>query len=74
MKVTVLDAKSAITHSAITVEVTIKCIKSINLLTDNIVDIERLMEVDPPATYVYDMPTYEVFPTFCIAAPVVLSI
>lgn len=69
-----LDAKSTLTHNAITVDITIKCIKQIDLLTDVIVDISRLNEIDPAQTYTYAMPTYDVNPTFCLHDPIQLSI
>ena len=53
-------------NSELTFQVTVKCTKSIDLLNDPIVDISRLMEVDPPETFTYSMPTYAINPSFCM--------
>jgi len=74
VKITVLDAKSTLTHTAITVGITIKCTKTIVLLTDVIADISRRNEIDPAFLYTYAMPTYDVNPTFCLHGPIQLTI
>lgn len=62
VRVKVLDTKSTYVHQDLTFQVTLLCTKSIVLLTDEIVDVSRLMEIDPPQTFSYNMPTYEVNP------------
>lgn len=62
VRVKVFDAKSTNEHQALTFQVTVLCTKSIVLLTDEIVDVSRLMEIDPPQTFSYNMPTYDVNP------------
>ena len=72
--VKVLDEKAELINTDMTFEVTIKCTKSITLLTESILDIYRLMEIDPPQTHSFDMPTYDVYPTYCLKQDFQLSI
>jgi len=66
VQVKVLDRKSTLVNQELYFQVTVLCTKSIVLLTDNIVNISRLMEVDLPQTFTYNMPTYDVNPSFCL--------
>jgi TPP-dependent 2-oxoacid decarboxylase len=66
VKVRVLDAKSKVENQSLTFQVTVLCTKSIVVLTDPILNVSRLMEIDPPQTFTYNMPTYDVNPSFCL--------
>lgn len=74
VRVKVFDAKSTFTNQDLTIDVTVKCTKSIVLMTDVIDNISRLMEIDPPQTYTYAMPTYDVNPGFCLKQDFQLTI
>ena len=74
MRVTVVDPKSGFSNKELTVQVYVKCTKSIVILTDTIPDIFRTNQIDPPATYTNNMPTYDVNPSFCLKQTFVLTI
>ena len=74
MLIRVDDILSRNSNSALSFEVTVKCTKSIDLVTDPIADISRLVEVDPPTTYQYAMPTYAINPSFCLQTDFVFHI
>jgi hypothetical protein len=74
VQITVVDPKSGLLNAELSVIVIIKCTKSITLITDEIPDISRLNQIDPPYTQTNVMPTYDVNPTFCLKQPFELSI
>ncbi len=66
VRIKVVDPKSGSFNSNLTVQVIVKCTKSITILTDEIPDISRLNEIDPAKTYTNSMPTYDIVPNFCL--------
>jgi hypothetical protein len=66
VRISVIDPLSTRANADLTVSVVVKCTKSISLLVDPIQDIRRLMEIDPPQTFSFAMPTYDVYPAFCL--------
>jgi hypothetical protein len=66
VRIKVVDPKSGSFNWSLTVQVIVKCTKSITILTDEIPDISRLNEIDPAKTYTNSMPTYDIIPNFCL--------
>ena len=70
MKVTVTDAKTGITNSAQTFQITIKCTKSLSLVTSPIASTISY-KIDPNSLVqtTLTLPTYNSFPTGCVYGP-----
>ena len=69
IKVKVLDPKTLLTNQTLLVDVTVKCSKTVDLVTNNIVSIFRLNEIDPPQLYSYTAPSFQINPSFCLQNP-----
>jgi hypothetical protein len=75
VKVSVFDPKSLLTNSTLQVSVTVKCSKSITLLTNSITtSMMHMVEINPTVLHTFPAPTYDVFPTFCLKQTITLEV